>query len=193
MNSYHETITTAPTERLVFDYDVANRSKGILLVDLGQVTPRSEAVGLNPTSLQALFHRINTYSKDYYADIAEVRHLPQGLSIEPKGFVNKGKKNIKEFDAFGFSLVNVNQIFDMFDAMKSMEIPIFADERSDSEKIVIIGGSSTINPIPLGMFADAIVLGQGEDALLQITKVIERNDIEKSALTGFLFLLKLLA
>ena len=92
MNSYHETITTAPTERLVFDYDVANRSKGILLVDLGQVTPRSEAVGLNPTSLQALFHRINTYSKDYYADIAEVRHLPQGLSIEPKGFVNKAPR-----------------------------------------------------------------------------------------------------
>lgn len=175
-----ELLQKSPTERLIFNYDVANRNKGILLVDLGQVTPRSEAVGLNPTSLQALFHRINTYGSKYYADIAEIKHKPQGLSVEPKGFVNKGKKNTQEFNAFGFSLVNVNQIFDMFDVMKAMEIPVFADERTDSKKIVVVGGASTINPIPLGLFADAVVLGQGEDALLQISKVIERDDIKKS-------------
>lgn len=175
-----EALQVSPKENLIFNYEVSNRNKGILLVDLGQITPRSEAVGLNPTSLQALFHRINKYGNNYFADIAAVKHLPQGLTIEPKGFVNKGKKTTQEFDAVGFSLVNVNQIFDMFEAMKSMEIPIFADERVDSEKIIIIGGSSTINPIPLGLFADVVVLGQGEDALLQITKVIERNDINKS-------------
>ena len=120
-----ETIMSVPTESLIFDYNVVNRNKGVLLADLGQVTPRSEAVGLNPTSLQALFHRINMYGTNYFADIAEIKHLPQGLSVEPKGFVNKGKLNAKEFDVFGFSLVNVNQIFDMFEAMKSMKIPIF--------------------------------------------------------------------
>ncbi len=175
-----ELLPRPQAERLIFNYDVTNRNKGILLVDLGQVTPKSEAVGLNPTSLQALFHRVNTYGSNYYADIAEIRHNPQGLSIEPKGFVNKNKKNTQEFDAFGFSLVNVNQIFDMFDAMEAMKIPIFADDRIDSEKIVVVGGASTINPVPLGMFADAVVLGQGEDALLKITKVIEREDIKKS-------------
>ncbi len=175
-----EFLSQSHTEKLLFNYDVAKRNKGILLVDLGQITPRSEAVGLNSTSLQSLFHRINTYGLDYYADIAEVKHNPQGLSIEPKGFVNKNKKNTSQFDVFGFSLVNVNQVFDMFDAMEAMEIPIFADERTDNEKIVIVGGASTINPIPLGIFVDAVVLGQGEDALLEITKVIERNDIKKS-------------
>ncbi len=170
----------APTERIIFDYNVVNRNKGILLVDLGQITPRSEVFGLNPTSLQALFHRVNMYGTDYFADIAEVKQLPQGLTIEPKGFVNKSRLNTKEFNDFGFSLVNVNQIFDLFEAMIAVGTPIFADERTDSEKIVIIGGASTINPIPLGMFADAVVLGQGENALLEITKVLEKSDLKKN-------------
>jgi hypothetical protein len=41
-------------KKLIFNYDVANRSKGILLVDLGQITPRSEAAGLNPITTSSI-------------------------------------------------------------------------------------------------------------------------------------------
>jgi hypothetical protein len=67
----------------------------------------------------------------------------------------------------------------MFDAMKAMEI-LYSQMIALIVKNSRCRGGIYNKSNNLGMFADAVVLGQGEDALLKITNVIERDDIPKA-------------
>ena len=48
-------------------------------------------------------------------------------------------------------------------------IPLFASERAGSHPLVIAGGHAAFNPEPVADFLDAVVLGDGEQAVLAIT------------------------
>ena len=51
-------------------------------------------------------------------------------------------------------------------------IPLFSAERSLAHPLVIAGGHAAFNPEPVADFLDAVVLGDGEQAVLAITDVI---------------------
>lgn len=48
-------------------------------------------------------------------------------------------------------------------------VPVRADERGSDHPVVIAGGHCTYNPEPLADFLDAVVLGDGEEAVADIT------------------------
>ena len=51
-------------------------------------------------------------------------------------------------------------------------IPLHAADREDGHPLVIAGGHAAFNPEPVADFIDAAVLGDGEQAVLQITDII---------------------
>ncbi|MGN6522352.1 MAG: TIGR03960 family B12-binding radical SAM protein, partial [Actinomycetes bacterium] len=51
-------------------------------------------------------------------------------------------------------------------------IPLTAADRTDDHPLVIAGGHAAFNPEPIAEFIDAAVLGDGEQAVLEITRVI---------------------
>lgn len=167
----------------VFEYNIADRQKGLLLIDLGQVTARSETVGLKPTSLQALYHSVNSSKTDVFCDLADISvGDDKKVHVKPAGLAKKDEpETAAQFSAVGISLVNPNQIFDFFRVLDGCDIPIFADQRQENDPLVIVGGASVINPIPFGLFADIIVMGQGEQATAEIAEIISRDDLSKGA------------
>ena len=50
-----------------------------------------------------------------------------------------------------------------------------ATDRTDEHPIVIAGGHAAFNPEPIAEFIDAAVLGDGEQAVLEITDVVRRG------------------
>ncbi len=52
------------------------------------------------------------------------------------------------------------------------QIPLRAAERGESAPLVIGGGSCSMNPEPLADFFDAVVLGDGEDVILEIAAAL---------------------
>lgn len=159
-------------ESYVFEYDLTGKPRGIALVDVGEVTIKSEA-SIHPTSTDALFHSVNTRSTTHYCDRARIICLPDA-SLEIKSIGILGQKEPQEigsFDIVGFSVVNPNQMFDLLRIMETANIPIFADEREDDDPLIIIGGAATANPLPFGFLADAAVIGHGEDVLVEIGQV----------------------
>ena len=76
--------------------------------------------------------------------------------------------SLKDFDIIGFSLpyelCNTN-ILNMLDLAG---IPFFAKDRDTSWPLIIAGGSCAFNPEPVADFFDAIILGDGEEVILEV-------------------------
>jgi len=79
---------------------------------------------------------------------------------------------LKEFDVIGFSLgyeLSYSNVLNMLDLAG---IPLFAAERDGSCPLIIAGGTAALNPEPLADFSDAVVLGDGEEVVLEIVDVL---------------------
>jgi radical SAM family uncharacterized protein len=60
----------------------------------------------------------------------------------------------------------------MLSALDLARIPLLATERTLDHPIVIAGGHAAFNPEPIADFIDCAVLGDGEEAVIKITKVV---------------------
>ncbi len=75
---------------------------------------------------------------------------------------------LKNFDIIGFSLqyelcnTNILNILDL------AGIPFFAKDRNNDWPLIIAGGPCAYNPEPVADFFDAIVIGDGEEVILEV-------------------------
>jgi len=78
---------------------------------------------------------------------------------------------LHEMDIVGFSLQHEMLYTNMLAILDLGGIPIQADERSENDPIVIAGGPCAYNPMPLVDFIDAFVIGEGEEAVLEVCRL----------------------
>src|SRR6266568_8908819 len=76
------------------------------------------------------------------------------------------------FDVLGVSFATEMACTNLLTVLDLAAIPLFSSERSDVHPLVIAGGHAAFNPEPLADFLDAVVLGDGEQAVLAITDLI---------------------
>lgn len=77
---------------------------------------------------------------------------------------------LHRFDIVGFSLLYELNYTNMVNMLDLGGIPILASERDESHPLVIAGGPCMCNPEPVANFFDAIVVGDGEAVILQMTE-----------------------
>ncbi len=86
----------------------------------------------------------------------------------------ESKHPIAEFDLLAITLpyeqlyTNVLQVLDL------AGLPIRAADRDDSMPLVIAGGHACYNPEPMSDFIDLFLIGEGEDAILEIPRLLHR-------------------
>lgn len=57
-------------------------------------------------------------------------------------------------------------------------LPIYARERGNDSPLIIAGGMAMINPMPLHDFVDVFIIGEGREALYEITQRYERHQTQ---------------
>ena len=78
------------------------------------------------------------------------------------------RNRVCDFDILGFTLQYEMTYTNLLNMLDLSGIPIWARERDESHPLVIAGGSGAFNPEPLAPFIDAFVLGEGEDAVIEL-------------------------
>jgi radical SAM family uncharacterized protein/radical SAM-linked protein len=127
-------------------------------------------VGMSHVGLRILYHILNARQ-----GIAAERVFAPGMDLEarmrtagiPLGSLESGIP-LSAFDIIGFSLLyelNFTNILNMLDLSG---IPLYARDRNGSHPLVIAGGPCTFNPEPLAVFFDAMVVGDGEEVVLEL-------------------------
>jgi radical SAM family uncharacterized protein/radical SAM-linked protein len=79
---------------------------------------------------------------------------------------------LKQFDILGFSLLyelNYTNVLMMLDLAG---IPFLSKERDETHPLIIAGGPCTCNPEPMADFFDAMVIGDGEEVILEMIALL---------------------
>jgi radical SAM family uncharacterized protein len=129
--------------------------------------PDTYEIGMSHFGMQILYDLVNARpeacAERVFApgvDMAELlksRQLPL-FSLETR-------RPLGAFDIVGFSLLyelNYTNVLMMLDLAG---IPFYADQRGSNHPFVIAGGPCTVNPEPVALFFDAMVVGDGEAVL----------------------------
>jgi len=82
------------------------------------------------------------------------------------------KHPVAAFDVLGFSLPYESLFTNVLNMLDLAGIPVWARERSVDDPLVIAGGHATFNPEPMAEFVDAFVIGDGEEAIVDIASVV---------------------
>ena len=94
-------------------------------------------------------------------------------SRERKLFAVESRRPLNDFDMIGITLPYELCYTNILTVLDLGSIPIWASERGDSHPYVIGGGSGSFNPEPVADFFDAILLGDGEEAVLEIGEILK--------------------
>jgi radical SAM family uncharacterized protein len=136
--------------------------------------PDAYEVGVPNQGVQILYEVLNerpdvlaerTYAvwQDLEALMRE-HHVPQ--------FTVDGHRPVRAFDVLGVSFATELGYTNLLTALDLAGIPLLAADRGEDDPIVLGGGHSAFNPEPIADFIDAVVLGDGEQAVLGITDLI---------------------
>jgi radical SAM superfamily enzyme YgiQ (UPF0313 family) len=79
----------------------------------------------------------------------------------------------REFDLLGFSLSYELTYTNVLSMLDLSGIPMSGTERGEGDPLVLGGGVCTLNPAPVESFFDALLVGDGEEAVLEILSGVE--------------------
>lgn len=136
--------------------------------------PDAYEVGLPNQGVQILYEVLNerddTLAERTYAVWPDLENLMRENGVPQ--FTVDGHRAVGDFDVFGLSFSTELGYTNMLTALDLAGIPLAAESRGDQDPIVIAGGHAAFNPEPISRFIDAAVLGDGEQAALDITDCI---------------------
>jgi len=82
------------------------------------------------------------------------------------------------FDLLGFSLCYELTYTNVLAMLDLSGIPLLSKDRSEEHPLVVAGGVCTLNPAPVAPFFDALLVGDGEEAVLEIVALVEERKKE---------------
>ncbi len=88
-------------------------------------------------------------------------------------FTVDAHRPVKDFDLLGVSFSTELGYTNLLTALDLAGIPLEAKDRTEEHPVVVAGGHAAFNPEPIADFVDAAVLGDGEQAVLEITAVVK--------------------
>ena len=87
-------------------------------------------------------------------------------------FTVDSHRPVGAFDVLGVSFATEMCYTNLLTALDLAGLPLAAADRCDGHPLVLAGGHAAFNPEPVAEFLDAVVLGDGEQAVLAITGLI---------------------
>jgi radical SAM family uncharacterized protein/radical SAM-linked protein len=87
---------------------------------------------------------------------------------------------IADFDVLGFSLQHEMNYTNVLTILDLAGIPLWQMDRDREHPIVIGGGSCVYNAEPMAEFFDAFVIGDGEDVILEINRLLADTPVHRS-------------
>ncbi|HPI52008.1 MAG TPA: TIGR03960 family B12-binding radical SAM protein [Smithellaceae bacterium] len=93
---------------------------------------------------------------------------------------------IADFDVIGFSLQYELSYTNILTMLDLGGIPLASADRRDAHPLILAGGPCAFNPAPLAAFIDAFVIGEGEEAVVEIADMLAGSKKQKSGRAAML-------
>ena len=139
-------------------------------------------VGMSHLGLKMLYHVLNR--EDW---VAAERVFCPWVDLE-RELENRGLplcslesgRALGEFDVLGFSVQHELSLTNVLTMLHLAGIPFLSAERKMAFPLIIAGGPACFNPEPFAAVFDAILVGDGEEAVLEICEVVREAKRQKA-------------
>ncbi|WP_457576412.1 TIGR03960 family B12-binding radical SAM protein [Desulfomarina sp.] len=163
-----------PGRYLGHEYNSSIKPWNAVMTRCALIFPDLYEIGMSHQGLQILYHILNGNDKFLaercYCPDTDVEKLIREKN-ETVTTLESGRPLI-EFDIIGFTLPYELCYTNILTVLDLAGLPFFSVERDDDHPVILAGGAGALNPEPVADFFDAILLGDGEEAVLEIAEII---------------------
>jgi len=146
--------------------------------------PSPYRVGMSSLGFQTIYREINARP----LSAADRAFLPDDVDAYARTrtpvFTYEAECPISEYPVIAISVAYEIELAGVIQLLELSGIPALAEQRTAQHPFVLCGGPLTnSNPLPLAPFADAIVMGEADQAIHGVLDTIFNADSRQSALT----------
>ncbi|MDO5033223.1 MAG: TIGR03960 family B12-binding radical SAM protein [Eubacteriales bacterium] len=127
-------------------------------------------VGMSNLALRIIYGLLNAqddvYCERVFSPMADMRDHMRQAQLPP--FSVETQRPLGAFDIVGFTLQYELSYSTILDMLAQAGIPLWQKERTDQDPLVVAGGPCVYNPEPVADFFDLIMIGEGEEILLEL-------------------------
>ena len=142
--------------------------------------PDAYEIGMSHVGFGILYHVLNRCdwiaAERVYAPWVDMEARMREVGIPL--FSLETKRRVRDFDVVGITLQYELQYTNVLNLLDLAGIPVRSGERTEKDPLVVAGGPCAFNPEPLAEFLDAVVLGDGEEVVVEIAQVVRRGKEE---------------
>lgn len=139
-------------------------------VTLALAYPDLYEIGMSNLGLALLYHLVNSDPR-FLAERVYVPWVDMDAAMQAAKmplFSLESRRPLRAFDAIGVSLQYELTYSNVLTLLARGDVPLWTRDRSADDPLVIAGGSCAYNPEPVAEFIDLFVIGEGEEALLEL-------------------------
>lgn len=165
-----------PTRYMGNEYNSVIKDPKDINVHIALAFPDVYEVGMSHLGIKILYHLLNEYP-DIYAERVYAPWIDFEALMRKEGlplFSLESKTPISQFDILGFTLQYEMSYTNILNMLELSNIPIFSSERKESHPFVIAGGPCAFNPEPLADIIDFFIIGEAEEAILEVIDLYKR-------------------
>jgi radical SAM family uncharacterized protein len=141
------------------------------------VFPDVYDIGVSNVGLKILYDQINqrddALAERAYAPWFDMEKLMRDEGIPLYSL--ESKQPLSSFDLIAFTLPYETLYTNALNLIDLAEIPVHSADRNGSHPVIIAGGHAATNPEPMHAFIDAFVIGEGEEVIHDIIRVVQNN------------------
>ncbi len=145
----------------------------------GYCYPSTYRAGMTGLALHIFYAILNSRTDTSCERYFRFDTSSPALSVE-------SRRPLRNNHIIGFSLTYEEDILNLVQMLDSGDVPVFAENRTDDDPLVIVGGPVvTANPEPFVDFVDAFVIGEGDLVIHEIVDAIVTESSRKDVLSQF--------
>ena len=131
-------------------------------------------LGMSNLGIMNLYHQVNLQpdmlAERVFSPWLDMENLMREQSIPLYSL--ESKRPLRDFDLLGISLPYEQLYTNAVNLLDLAGLPILSRERDERFPLVIAGGHACFNPEPMADFIDAFVIGEGEEIIVEIARVL---------------------
>ena len=165
-----------PSRYLGTELNTVHKDPATVQLRLALAFPDLYDLGLGNLGLHILYAILNgmegVWAERVYAPAADMAAelRSRGLRL----FANESHESLDVFDGIGFTLQSELTYTNILEIMDLGGIPLRSVDRGDEHPLVFAGGPAVFNPEPIAPFMDFFVIGDGEDAVVELAQLMVR-------------------
>lgn len=132
----------------------------------------------------AIFYDLLNKRPDMLAERVYLPWVDMGAEMRSAGvplYSLETRHPVADFDLLALTVPYEQLFTNVLEVLDMSGLPLLSAERDASMPLVIAGGHGCYNPEPLADFIDLFVIGEGEDAIVEIAEMLA--EMERESLT----------